>query len=168
MAEPLSEELKQRWKENILKQRQSKLSIAAWCRQNGITVHTFYYLFSYNQDGGLTTIRMAGQILNKEVVFRRRRPLKKIVMTQYRLVNNLTHKKFNDNSLFSECVIATTIIFLQLLLNPLNHSSNCDSMVSFAQDSFPFCLYNFCLMTCEIWTVCTCCDSCLLDIFQAG
>lgn len=29
MAEPLSEELKQRWKENILKQRQSKLSIAA-------------------------------------------------------------------------------------------------------------------------------------------
>ena len=39
----ISEELKQQWKENILKQRQSKLSIASWCRQNGIAVHTFYY-----------------------------------------------------------------------------------------------------------------------------
>ena len=43
MAQPFSEELKQQWKENILKQRQSGLSIAAWCRQNGIVVHNFYY-----------------------------------------------------------------------------------------------------------------------------
>ena len=43
MAQPFSEELKQEWKENILKQRQSKLSMASWCRQNGIAVHTFYY-----------------------------------------------------------------------------------------------------------------------------
>lgn len=43
MAQPFSEELKQQWKENIFKQRQSQLSIASWCRQNGIAVHTFYY-----------------------------------------------------------------------------------------------------------------------------
>lgn len=43
MAQPFSEDLKQQWRENILKQRQSKLSITAWCRQNGIVVHTFYY-----------------------------------------------------------------------------------------------------------------------------
>lgn len=43
MAQPISEELKQQWKENIHKQRQSKLSMASWCRQNGIAVHTFYY-----------------------------------------------------------------------------------------------------------------------------
>jgi diketogulonate reductase-like aldo/keto reductase len=43
MAQPFSEELKHQWKENILKQRQSKLSMASWCRQNGIAVHTFYY-----------------------------------------------------------------------------------------------------------------------------
>ena len=43
MAQPFSEELKQQWKEDILKQRQSKLSIASWCRQNGIALHTFYY-----------------------------------------------------------------------------------------------------------------------------
>lgn len=43
MAQPLSGEFKQQWKENILKQRQSKLSIASWCRQSGIAVHTFYY-----------------------------------------------------------------------------------------------------------------------------
>ena len=43
MARPISEEIKQQWKENILKQRQSKLSITSWCSQNGIAVHTFYY-----------------------------------------------------------------------------------------------------------------------------
>lgn len=43
MAQPFSEELKQQWKENILKQRQSKLSMASWCRQNEIAIHTFYY-----------------------------------------------------------------------------------------------------------------------------
>lgn len=43
MAQPISDELKQQWKKNILKQRQSKLSMASWCRQNGVAVHTFYY-----------------------------------------------------------------------------------------------------------------------------
>jgi len=43
MAQPFSEDLKLKWKENILKQRQSKFSMASWCRQNGIAVHTFYY-----------------------------------------------------------------------------------------------------------------------------
>lgn len=37
------EEVSLQWKETILKQRQSQLSIASWCRQNGIATHTFYY-----------------------------------------------------------------------------------------------------------------------------
>jgi len=40
---PISEEIKQKWKENILVQRESKLSIASWCRQSGIPLQTFYY-----------------------------------------------------------------------------------------------------------------------------
>jgi hypothetical protein len=43
MAKSFSEEIKQQWKDIILKQRQSKLSIASWCRQNGTAVHSFYY-----------------------------------------------------------------------------------------------------------------------------
>lgn len=43
MSLPLSEELKQDWKETILRQRQSNCSIASWCRQNKIAVHSFYY-----------------------------------------------------------------------------------------------------------------------------
>jgi hypothetical protein len=43
MAKPFTEDLKQQWKENILSQRQSKLSIASWCRQNNIASHLFYY-----------------------------------------------------------------------------------------------------------------------------
>jgi hypothetical protein len=43
MAQLFSEELKHQWREKILKQCQSKLSITAWCRQNGLFVHTFYY-----------------------------------------------------------------------------------------------------------------------------
>lgn len=36
-------EAKHDWKENILNQRGSGLSIAAWCRKNGIPPHAFYY-----------------------------------------------------------------------------------------------------------------------------
>jgi hypothetical protein len=43
MARPFSEEVKEQWKEKILKQRQSKLSLTAWCRQSGVAIHTFYY-----------------------------------------------------------------------------------------------------------------------------
>jgi len=43
MVKPFSEEIRQQWKDNILKQHQSKLSIASWCRQTGIAVHSFYY-----------------------------------------------------------------------------------------------------------------------------
>ena len=43
MAYPISEEAKQNWKENILQQRSSKLSIAAWCRSKGLAIHAFYY-----------------------------------------------------------------------------------------------------------------------------
>ena len=43
MAQPFSDELKQQWKEKIIKQRQSKLSMASWCRQNEIAIHSFYY-----------------------------------------------------------------------------------------------------------------------------
>jgi hypothetical protein len=43
MPKSVSEEVKQQWKEKILKQRESGLSIGAWCRQNNINVHTFRY-----------------------------------------------------------------------------------------------------------------------------
>jgi hypothetical protein len=43
MSRKSSEELQLQWKENILKQQQSGLSIAAWCFQNNIVIHTFYY-----------------------------------------------------------------------------------------------------------------------------
>lgn len=43
MTKRLSEEMKKQWKESILNQCQSKLPIATWCQQNGVTVHTFYY-----------------------------------------------------------------------------------------------------------------------------
>ena len=43
MPQPASEEIKQQWREHIFKQRQSGLSMASWCRQNNIVVHTFCY-----------------------------------------------------------------------------------------------------------------------------
>lgn len=43
MPKPATEEIKQRWKETIHKQRESGLSIGAWCRQNNISTHTFRY-----------------------------------------------------------------------------------------------------------------------------
>ena len=43
MAKPLSEEVQKQWKDKIDEQRNSNLSIAAWCRQNGGNVHVFYY-----------------------------------------------------------------------------------------------------------------------------
>jgi hypothetical protein len=38
-----SREVKQQWKDDIFKQRSSGLSIAAWCRQNEVRTHIFYY-----------------------------------------------------------------------------------------------------------------------------
>lgn len=38
-----SEDATQKWQQNILDQRQSGLSIAAWCRQNAIPCHIFHY-----------------------------------------------------------------------------------------------------------------------------
>lgn len=43
MGRKNSEEAQLQWEEIILKQRQSKLSIASWCFQNKIAVPTFYY-----------------------------------------------------------------------------------------------------------------------------
>lgn len=43
MYRQASEEIRLQWKENILKQRESGLSIASWCRQNNFADHTFYY-----------------------------------------------------------------------------------------------------------------------------
>ena len=43
MTKPASEEARQKWKEHILKQRESSLSEASWCRQNNIDVHMFRY-----------------------------------------------------------------------------------------------------------------------------
>lgn len=38
-----SEEVKQQWKERVLKQRESGLSMAAWCRNHNIAVHSLGY-----------------------------------------------------------------------------------------------------------------------------
>ncbi len=43
MACPISEESKQKWKENILNRQSSGLSIAEWCRRHKIAPHNFYY-----------------------------------------------------------------------------------------------------------------------------
>lgn len=43
MTKPFSQEKRQEWKENILKQRESGLSINFWCLENNIASHTFYY-----------------------------------------------------------------------------------------------------------------------------
>ena len=43
MAKSISDEQKRKWKENIHKQRQSKLSVPSRCRQNEVAVHSFYY-----------------------------------------------------------------------------------------------------------------------------
>lgn len=43
MAKPLSEELKQQWKDRINEQRSSGLSVPLWCRQNEIAVYNFRY-----------------------------------------------------------------------------------------------------------------------------
>lgn len=43
MVKPYSEEIKQNWKNLILEQRKSNLSIASWCRQRAVAAHTFHY-----------------------------------------------------------------------------------------------------------------------------
>lgn len=43
MPKPFHETIRDQWKERVLDQRQSGLSIAVWCRQNNFTPHTFYY-----------------------------------------------------------------------------------------------------------------------------
>ena len=43
MSLPASKGIIQQWKENILKQRESGLSIVSWCKVNNITPRKFYY-----------------------------------------------------------------------------------------------------------------------------
>jgi hypothetical protein len=43
MPKSFSEHKKQQWKENILKQRESGLSVAVWCRENNFNNHCFKY-----------------------------------------------------------------------------------------------------------------------------
>jgi hypothetical protein len=43
MPKPISEELQHQWKDRILKQRSSGLSVALWCRQNEIPAYNFRY-----------------------------------------------------------------------------------------------------------------------------
>jgi len=43
MPRGFPEEKRKEWKENILKQRASGLSIASWCRNNNIEPLAFYY-----------------------------------------------------------------------------------------------------------------------------
>ena len=41
MAKPFSEELKQQWRDKILEQRSSGISIPAWCRQNAVPIYNY-------------------------------------------------------------------------------------------------------------------------------
>ena len=43
MSKQVSESIRNQWKERVTNQRQSGLTIAAWCQQNHFTVQTFYY-----------------------------------------------------------------------------------------------------------------------------
>ena len=43
MPRPSSLEKKKKWEETISRQRQSGLSIQRWCRENHISLQTFYY-----------------------------------------------------------------------------------------------------------------------------
>ena len=43
MSRTFSKEKRQQWKDHILKQRESGLSIVCWCRQNNILSQAFYY-----------------------------------------------------------------------------------------------------------------------------
>lgn len=43
MPKPVSSEIKNQWKEKIIQQQESGLSIASWCRTNNIDIHVFYY-----------------------------------------------------------------------------------------------------------------------------
>lgn len=43
MPQPPSNNLRQQWKENFLKQRESGLSIEQWCRENNVVPHIFHY-----------------------------------------------------------------------------------------------------------------------------
>lgn len=43
MAPRLSKEKRQKWKENILKQRESGLSATRWCAENDIVIYQFWY-----------------------------------------------------------------------------------------------------------------------------
>lgn len=43
MFQGTTEEIKQQWKERVLKQRESGLSAAAWCKNNNIAIHSLCY-----------------------------------------------------------------------------------------------------------------------------
>lgn len=43
MSKRFSKAIRDEWKERVVNQKQSGLSIASWCRQNNITPYTFYY-----------------------------------------------------------------------------------------------------------------------------
>ena len=43
MPQPLSQEKRQEWEENIYKQHESGFSIERWCRENHIPSHCFHY-----------------------------------------------------------------------------------------------------------------------------
>lgn len=43
MANPLSEEKKQEWRDKFQKQRESGLTIKRWCLENHLTPQAFYY-----------------------------------------------------------------------------------------------------------------------------
>jgi hypothetical protein len=93
MAEPFSEEIKQQWKEIISRQRQSKLSIAAWCRQNGTAVHTFYYW-----QGKLFPKSPLSRSIFTEAVDEASKPSTEIIL-KYQEFNIHLNEHFNSSAL---------------------------------------------------------------------
>lgn len=94
MAQPISEEIKQQWKEIIIKQRQSKLSIASWCRQNEIAVHSFYYWQSR-----LFPKPPLSRSVFTEAVDEKSKPSTEIVL-EYKGFNIHLNEHFNPSFLF--------------------------------------------------------------------
>lgn len=43
MPQPSTVEKRQKWKDTILKQKESGQSVAQWCRSNNILQHQFFY-----------------------------------------------------------------------------------------------------------------------------
>lgn len=99
MSRSLSEEKKQQWKNNILKQRESGLSVAAWCRENNVNTHTFGYwqskIFSKDLDSSSFT-----EIIDKKNPTNFKRTG---IVLEYQGIHIHLDKEF-DSSVLKQCL----------------------------------------------------------------